>query len=401
MEIIGYFLYEFDIILNTITSIKLIIVFIFLIIFYHFFLFLIRDIKYVKAFKKYKDPKKIVITDLKNIPLLNIIIPAWNEGETFRQCLISITKLGYPKLNVIINAGGNKETLKIANYFKKFDYFTIESQKPGGKIKAINECFSHISEGIVYIVDADVYLEDETVLRMVYPLINQDENVVIGGVRPLKSQQSIDLVNYLSINENLNFRHKFSRYGKRSISGANTALKYQVIKDIKQFSEDEVYAVERTQGEDILSKGYRIYRLTDFNGRLNTEFPHKIGKWIRQKIRWNENYLVFSYQHERINLAKFLIIFLISIYLLVFPFLFFFHPSLVLIGLFILFSKYLKKLRRIIYTKLTEIEYFNKLKIAFFIKIIFYIYIEALTYIFIFFESIFKGSKNLEKRKNL
>ena len=401
METTGYFLNKIDIILNHITEINLIIVFILLIIFYHFLLFLIRDIKYIKAFNKYKDPENITITDLKDIPLLNIIIPAWNEGETFRQCLKSITKLNYPKLNVIVNVGGDKETIEIAELFKKYDYFKILNQKPGGKLKALNQCFPHVSEGILYLVDADVYFEDEIVLRMLYPLVNQGENVVIGNVRPLISQRNIDLVNYLYINDNVNFRLKFSRYGKQSISGANTALSYKVLNTIKKFTEDRIYDVEMSQGEDILIKGFKIYRLTNYQGRIYSEFPSTIKAWIKQKIRWNENYLVFSYQLKKINLIKFLFLLIVSIYLLVFPFLILFHFGFTLLGLYILLFLYLIKIRRIVFKKITDKEYFTSLKFKFFLKIIFYIYIEALVYVYFSLESLFFGKKYLKKRKNI
>ena len=111
--------------LDFLCLINVIIFFIFLIIVLHVLLFLIRDKKYIKAFKKYKDPDKISIDDLKEIRLVNIIIPAWNEDELFRQCLESITKLNYPKLSVIISAGGSEETIEIANSFRNFGYFTI------------------------------------------------------------------------------------------------------------------------------------------------------------------------------------------------------------------------------------------------------------------------------------
>ena len=55
----------------------------------------------------YKDPKSLSIDDLKNIPLVNIIVPAWKEGNNFRECLSSITNLNYPNIKVIVNAGGN------------------------------------------------------------------------------------------------------------------------------------------------------------------------------------------------------------------------------------------------------------------------------------------------------
>jgi len=92
MDFINYlstFIYFF---LDFIYSIKMIIITLSLIIIYHIVLFLIRDKNYTKNIKKFRDPEEISINDLKDIPLVNIIVPAWNEGETFKNCLIKGTK---------------------------------------------------------------------------------------------------------------------------------------------------------------------------------------------------------------------------------------------------------------------------------------------------------------------
>ena len=373
-----------------------------LIIFYHILIFFIKDRIYIKAVNKYKDIETISIEDLNKIPLVTIIIPSWNEKAIFKQCLESISKLTYPKLNVIVNVGGSEETIKIAKSFEIYSNFRILQQEAGGKIKAINDCFKYVSEGVLYLIDADVYVTDETLLRMLIPLTNYNEDIVIGGARPLKSQENINLIKYLYMNRNLNFRRKFSRYNLNIISGADTALKYDVIKAIGKFSENSVYSVEVSQGEDLLSKGYKFYRLTDYRGQVYTKVPDTIKSWIRQKIRWNENSIVYTYQHKKIGLVLYFSSFIISLYLLIFPFLMFFNLSFYLIGIFLLVNLYLKKMRRVLFNKLTiQKEFFKKLNLMFFIKVLFYIYIEALVNVYIIFEMIIFGNKKLKKRKNL
>ena len=178
---------------------------------YHIFLFAFRDRRHIKERKKFKDPEMVGINELEEIPLLNIIIPAWKEGIEFKNCLISITKLSYPKIKIIINAGGNEETVNNANSFKKDERFIILHQKEGkdraefGKIKAINECLEYVSEGILYFIDADCYLTDEIILRVIVPIVNDNENVVMGaGIRPLKDQQRALQLTFLKA-----YCHKF------------------------------------------------------------------------------------------------------------------------------------------------------------------------------------------------
>ena len=361
----------------------------------------IRDRKYIRAFKQHKDPEELYIQDLKTIKVVNLIIPAWNEGEVFRKCLESITKLKYPKLKIIVNAGGSEETINIANSFKKNENFLILSQEGRGKLEAINKCFEHVSEGIVYLIDADINLNDEILLRMIYPLVNLKENVVIGGIRPLKSQEPYTLTKFLQINRGLNFHEKFTRYRKTNISGANTCLNYEVIRAIGKFSTDKIYAVEASQSDDILSKGYSIYRLSDYRGRIYTKMPSKIKEWVQQELRWNENVIVYSLKHKKKTIIKFLFLLLYSIYIFTFPFLFLIHPTFLLIGLFLLLNIYMNKIRRLIFYRIIYGNDFKNIGLKFFIVIIFYIYIEAIIRTYTAIELLIFRSKKLQQRKNI
>lgn len=104
---------------------NLLIIFTLLVLIYHFIAFLLFDRLYINAIRQHRDPKNIAITDLDSLPLINIVIPAWKEGKEFRDCLDSITKISYPHIKTIINAGGSEECLSIANLFRKYDNFII------------------------------------------------------------------------------------------------------------------------------------------------------------------------------------------------------------------------------------------------------------------------------------
>ena len=379
----------------------IIIVIIVFIFFYHFFLYFLRDKRYARSLLKETDPNIIKLDDLIELPLINIVIPAWNESDGFFNCLTSIIELTYPKIQVIINAGGSEETLEIANSFKHYKNFKILHQKGGGKLKAINECFPHITEGIVYLIDADTLLSDEILLRMIYPLINNGEYVVIGGTRPMIDQEKKDLIRYLRISRNMNFKGKFSRYLKAHISGANTCMKYEVIKTMKKFSEDKEYAVERSQAADIVSSGYKIYRLVDYRGRIYTRLPDTLKKWMKQRIRWVSNYIIFAVEKDKKGLIKYLVYFLFSMYILIFPVMILIHVSLFLFGIFILFFIYLKTIRKVFYSKLIYGDFFLKLKFQFFIKSLFYMYIKILSNVYIPIELLLTGRKKHKIRRNL
>lgn len=364
--------------------------------FYHILLHFLRDRKYIKALKKYKDPQMINLEDLKDVPLVNILVPAWKEGKLFEDCLSSINNLKYPNLKIIMNAGGNEETIKIANSFKANKKYTILKQGPGGKMKALNECLNHVIEGIIYSIDADVILTDEILLRMIYPIVNENENVTAGGVRPLASQANKTIVKYVLINRCDNFKYKFSRYRKNMISGPNSCFKYDVVKAIGKFPDDSLFpASDRFRATIITSKGFKIYWLSDYRGYIYTKYPNSVKEYFFQEFRWRKNALTNLHQKDRKKIIiKFIFLFLISLYILIFPLLLFINFQFVLIDLMIITSIFYKKIRKYIFLRSTvDEELYVKFGVKFFFYLLLYIYIDVILTIYLGFDSIF-GKKS-------
>lgn len=82
-------------------------------ILYHFILYIIQDLKNIRESNKFQDLEEVSLKDLNYTPLVNIIVPAWREDKIFQKCLSSLEKLTYPRIKVIVNAGGNEKTLRI------------------------------------------------------------------------------------------------------------------------------------------------------------------------------------------------------------------------------------------------------------------------------------------------
>ncbi len=405
MGLINQILISFENFLNILKNIQIIIFVIILILIYNILLYMIRDRKYIAAVNKFKDPDEVSLTDLKKKPLVNLVVPAWKEGDLFRKCLENIQELSYPNLKIIINAGGNEETIEIANSYKDNNKFLILHQKGGasrpalGKIKAINECLEYISEGLIYMNDADTRINDEIFLRVIHPIINLNENIVVGGRRPLKSQQKKNSTKYQLVNRNLNFRYKFERYQREVVLvGDNTCFTYEVLKSIQKFSEDKIYATDISMGNDFLNKGYKIYRLVDWRGRIYVDYYDTFKEYAKQKIVWAENSLIYHGQKDKLNIIRFVFFWIFALYVIIFPLFLFLHLSLFLIGLFILFGSYLRKVRKYLFYK-SIIKGNVKFGRFFIIKILFYYYIENFVNIFIPFHMLYYIIKTSKRKQ--
>lgn len=365
---------------------------------YHILLYLFRDRNFMKNLKKFEDVSVDSISQLKEILPISIIIPAWKEGENFKHCLNSIEQLNYPKLKIIVNAGGSQEAIKIANSFIQNKKFTVIYQKEGeGKLKAINDCLKFISNGIICLLDADLLIDDKILLEMIYPIINEKEDIVIAQLIPHSSIINYDIVKYSYVNRYTKFRHKFTRYTFGMAS--NACMKYKVIKIIGRFTEKLLADDGISTGRDLASKGIKTYWLN--NKKIKTlTYPTKINKYFHQNIKWIENSLWSSKKNRKLKIMKFIGLVIISFFFLIFPLFLLFDIYFFLIGSIMLYSFYLKKIRKIIFYKLTNKDSLIKFEPVFFIKLIIFIYIEKIINIIVFFEIIFYR-KAYQRRKNI
>ena len=384
--------------LNFVLSINFIISIAIFTLLYHILKYVLIDRKHIKALKESRETKWVTIEDLKDKPLTNIIVPAWKEGEIFKGCLLSILKLTYPNLKVIVNAGGSEDTINIANSFKKYDNFTILYQTAGeGKIKAINDCLKHTSEGIIYFIDADMYLTDEIFFWMLYLIINENKEIVASLYRPDESIESIDIVKYAFFNRYEPFFKSIATNRKDQIS-AHTCMKYSVIKSVGKLTEKRPFDDNSSISLDLYTKGYSVYRSSKLVKSFT--YPKKIIEYMNQNLRWVENAQFLNLKNNKVRFFKFILIFLISIYIFISPFLLFCNIYFFFIGILILLSYYLKKIRKVIFYKLNNKKDSICLNFKFFIKLIYYIYVDALVVIIAFFEILFYR-KAYKKRKNL
>ncbi|MFX1290778.1 MAG: glycosyltransferase [Promethearchaeota archaeon] len=397
MDIISQIQRFIEFSINFIKSINFLITVGIILIIYQVILLFIRDKKYIHAMKEDRDPDTIKIEDLNELPLINIIIPAWKEGSSFRDCLLSITKLKYPNLKTIINAGGSEETTGIASSFENQESFIIFEQKGGGKMKALNECLEYVNEGIVYSIDADVILTDEILLRLICPIINQNEHVTCGGVKPFRIQQNKSIVKYVLLQRIYYFKNKFSRYGRHQISGPNTCFNYEVIESIEKFPDDNLYLQsDRFRGPLILSKGYKIYWLNHPNSLVRTDFPDTPKKYFKQETRWRKNQLLDPMEEKRgITFLKFIILILYSLIIVSTPiFLVIYNFYFMSIGLILFLNIYLIKIRRFVFFKsIMSKDDYQKFGFLFFIKVIFYIYLDMIMTLYLVPASLISFSK--------
>ncbi|MEJ2249425.1 MAG: glycosyltransferase [Candidatus Lokiarchaeota archaeon] len=349
---------------------------------------------------KYKSNNLKYISEFETNSLINIIIPAWKEGDTYELCLKAIKSLKYPKIKVITSAGGSKKTIEIAEQFLNDQNFKILYQKAGGgKIKAINECLKFISKGIVCIIDSDVLISDEILKRVIYLLKHKKEKIIKIPLTPHQSILKYDLVKYGYINHFTFFRKKFKRYGYGFAS--NAFINYKTIKKLGFFTEKRLTDDGISTSLDFKKLGIKSYNLIETTAPSLT-YSNRIGDYFNQQTRWIENtfYIHFS-KKDTFWILRYILLVIISISVFILPFLVILNVIFLYLLLFILIAYYFKKIRKIVFIRKVYPNNGLDLSIQFLLKVLLYIYVDFLinivaTFEIVFFKKAYKRRKNIQ-----
>lgn len=182
---------------------------------------------------------------------VSIIVPVYQGGHPFTQCLESIRAFAGSAWEVIVVIDGEDESAAIVA--KQFGHRVLQLPKNGGPAKARNVGAQVASGDILFFVDADVALAPET-LPQIQTLFQQDHtcDAMIGSY-----DDHPGAANFLSQYKNLlhHYTHQHGRSEASTFWGACGAIRRSVFWEVGGF--DERY--QQPSIEDI-ELGYRLRR---------------------------------------------------------------------------------------------------------------------------------------------
>jgi O-antigen biosynthesis protein len=118
---------------------------------------------------------------INRLPLVSVVVCAYNAAATIRQCLHTLAWLNYPSYEVIVvDDGSSDETAKIADQFG----FNVIRAERGGLSRARNTGIEAARGSIVAFIDADAYADPDWLFFLVCSFEEHQASAVGGPNLP-------------------------------------------------------------------------------------------------------------------------------------------------------------------------------------------------------------------------
>ncbi|NJO48493.1 MAG: glycosyltransferase family 2 protein [Leptolyngbyaceae cyanobacterium RM2_2_4] len=184
-------------------------------------------------------------------PTISIVIPVYNGGESFRECLANLAKFVPPSTEIIVVVdGGTDDSWRLA---EESGAKVIKFPTAGGPARARNAGAQVAQSDILFFYDADVTIGSDTLKQVAIAFQTHPNLTALIG----SYDDAPGAPNFLSQYKNL-FHHYTHQTGCEEAStfwGACGAIKREVFLEIGGF--DEAY---RYPSIEDIELGYRLKR---------------------------------------------------------------------------------------------------------------------------------------------
>lgn len=302
--------------------------------------------KFIWRYQKLRTRRdRALARHLGTLPVVSVIVPAYNEGLTIVQSVRSFVALDYaPREVIVINDGSSDDTLRrlheafqllpapmafdeplktehvrgIYRSVREPALVVLDKQNGGSKSDALNAGINAASGELVLTIDADTVIEADALNRAVLPFLEDPETVAVGGNVGIVNGCRIEngRIADVRLPESWLARFQIVEYMRsfllhRAARGSVNALSL-ISGAFGLFRRDAVIAVggfDRTAiGEDMdltmrLQRHYRASRLPfriafDPLPLCSTQVPEDRVSLRAQRCRWRRGLLQVLWRHR-------------------------------------------------------------------------------------------------------
>ena len=238
------------------------------------------------------------------IPLVTMIVPAYNEEKAIGKTVDALLRLSYVNKEIIIvDDGSTDRTLEIARSYAKGDVIKVLTKPNGGKWDSLNTGIKAANGEFIVCIDADTLLDQNAIQHLVKHFKDPDIGAVAGNVKVGNRSGLITKLQALEYIVGINL-HRRSEAHFRNVTvvpGPIGAFRASLLEEIGLF-EGDTFAEDADVTLKILKAGYK----TVFEARAfgYTEAPNSMISLAKQRYRWYRGSLQCLSKHKDMTFNK-------------------------------------------------------------------------------------------------
>lgn len=260
---------------------------------YFFLIFILlvflNEVSYIllAVLHRYLSGKRILpIGKWRSVPLVSIIVPAYNEEKVIEGTILSLLELDYPKKEIIVvNDGSTDGTEQVVKPYVMRGQVQLVNRPNGGKAVALNTGIAFANGEIIMCTDADSVVERAALTKLVANFQNPDVVAVAGNVKVGNRVNLLTKLQALEYVREINLRRRaFDLLNTiYVVPGAVGAFRKSTYEGIGWYDKDTV-----TEDMDVTVKFVKTGNLVRYESRAvaHTEAPENLHGWFRQRLRW-------------------------------------------------------------------------------------------------------------------
>lgn len=244
---------------------------------------------------------EISYRDDKSLPMVSLVVPAYNEGPVIQPALRSLLLLDYPNYEIlVIDDGSTDDTYEKALAVARESHdvpIRVITKRNGGKANALNTGMAQARGEFVLNMDGDTKLSRNTLRACIRHFEDPSVGAVAGNVKVLNRENLWTKVQALEYIEGLAMARRAQSFMRavNIIPGPLGIFRKTVLQQVGGYDHD-TFAEDCDLTLKLLMRGWHIaYEPTAIAW---VETPSGLLDLLKQRYRWTRGILQATRKHK-------------------------------------------------------------------------------------------------------
>lgn len=276
-------------------------IFLAILIFRYGFMLLYSFLEHIEYLLKVRRQPEGSPLDDDALPMISLVVPAYNEGLVIQQAVRSLLKLDYPNYEIIVvDDGSSDDTYEKARAVSRESIkvpVRVITKRNGGKSDALNTGMTHARGEFILNMDGDSKLSSNSLRACIRHFEDPSVGAVAGNVKVLNRENVWTNIQALEYIEGLAMARKAQSFMRsvNIIPGPLGMFRKTVLQQVGGYDHD-TFAEDCDLTLKMLMRGWHIaYEPTAIAW---VESPSRLLDLLKQRYRWTRGILQACRKHR-------------------------------------------------------------------------------------------------------